>query len=128
MVVDTSAIIAILQAEPERDLFIAALFRASSARISPVTWFEASIVAESGGKSALLALDDLLSDAKIAIVPTDFSQTRMAFEAWRRFGKGRHPARLNLGDCFAYALAIGLDEPLLFKGNDFRLTDVSPAL
>jgi ribonuclease VapC len=97
--------------------------------VSAATYLEASMVMEAysgihGGRD----IDDLIEDVGIRIVPVDQAQARIAREAFRRFGKGRHRAMLNFGDCFVYALAKALDAPLLFKGNDFVLTDVKHAL
>jgi ribonuclease VapC len=128
MVVDTSAIVAILNAEADRDIFIRALFRAPVLRLSPINWYEASVVAERGAKAARAVFEEMLADAKIEIVPVESAHMHLAFDAWRQYGKGRHRARLNLGDCFAYALAKSCGEPLLFKGDDFRHTDVVSAL
>jgi ribonuclease VapC len=127
MVVDASAIIAILHAEPERPLFLRALLRAPALRMTPVNWLEAAMVIDSRS-TGRAEFEALIARSGITIVPVDVSLMRAAYEAWRTFGKGRHPARLNLGDCFAYALSKETGEPLLFKGDDFRKTDITPAL
>jgi ribonuclease VapC len=124
MIVDTSALIAILRREPDSDALAERLLGADEVRMSSGTLLEARIVAERDGGDAELA--ELLDLAGIEIVPPDARQIDLAFEGFRRFGRGRHPAGLNFGDLFAYALARALDEPLLFKGEDFGKTDVTP--
>ncbi len=116
MIVDTSAIMAILRKEPEASAFGAALV-------------ELCMVAESRAGAAVRAeVEALMANAGIEVTPFAAEQAALAREGWRRFGKGRHPAGLNLGDCFAYALAQERGEPLLFKGEDFARTDVRRAL
>jgi len=110
MVIDTSALVAILRNEPERRRFNEAIEIADVRRISAATFVEVSIVLEAAG---------------LAVVPVNLEQAELARRAWRRFGKGRHAAGLNYGDCFPYALAISLDDCLLYKGADFAATDVS---
>lgn len=122
MIVDTSALIAILRREPDADHLIDLLLSAPEPRMSVGTLLEARIVAERDG--GLAELEELIGAAGIEIVPPDLRQADLAFQGFRRFGKGRHPAALNFGDLFAYALAQALDEPLLFKGSDFPQTDV----
>jgi ribonuclease VapC len=124
MIVDTSALIAILRREPDSDALAERLLGADEVRMSSGTLLEARIVAERDGGDAELA--ELLDLAGVEIVPPDARQIDLAFEGFRRFGRGRHPAALNFGDLFAYALARALDEPLLFKGEDFGKTDVTP--
>lgn len=125
MIVDTSALIAILLAEPEAVAFSQALERATVCRCSAVSFLEASIVIESRyGPNGLLRLDLLVAEAAIEIAPFTIADARSARRAYRRFGKGIHPAGLDFGDCVAYALAIDTGDPLLFKGNDFSQTDV----
>jgi ribonuclease VapC len=124
MIVDTSALIAILRREEDSDALAERLLGADEVRMSSGTLLEARIVAEREGGEAELA--ELLDLAGIEIVPPDARQIDLAFEGFRRFGRGRHPAALNFGDLFAYALARALDEPLLFKGEDFGKTDVTP--
>ena len=127
MIVDTSAIIAILQNEPETVALGKALTTAAVCRISPVNYVEAAIIADNNTNPALRRkLDDLLRDVPISMETVTPKQAEIARQAYRDFGKGRHKARLNLGDCFAYALAKDRGEPLLFKGDDFRHTDVEP--
>jgi ribonuclease VapC len=129
MVIDTSALLAILQDEPERRRYNEAIEMAEARRVSAATFVECSIVIESRfGAEGLRDLDRLLERAEIEIVPVDVQQARVAREAFARYGKGRHAAGLNFGDCFPYALATALGEPLLFKGEDFPLTDVVPAV
>ena len=129
MVVDTSVLLAILQNEPERRSFNEAIERADARRISAATFVEVSIVMEARhGAAGQRDLDLFLERAEIEIVGVDIEQAREARRAFARFGKGRHPAGLNFGDCFAYALAATLGEPLLFKGEDFSKTDVVPSL
>lgn len=127
MVLDTSALLAILQDEPERRRFNEAIEMADSRRISAATFVEASIVIDSRyGAEGLQALDRFIERAAIEVVPVDVEQARAAREAFMRFGKGRYAAGLNFGDCFPYALSRVLAEPLLFKGDDFGRTDVMP--
>jgi ribonuclease VapC len=129
MVIDTSALLAILQDEPERRKFNEAIEMADSRRMSAATFVESSMVVESRfGAEGVRDLDRLIERAEVEIVPVDVQQARTAREAFARFGKGRHAAGLNFGDCFSYALARVLGEPLLFKGEDFGRTDVVPAL
>jgi ribonuclease VapC len=128
MVVDASALLAILKGEREEKLFTGILASSSLNRISPVNWFETSVQAEKAGREDWLAFEGIVVRARIIITPIEEEQARLAQQAWRRFGKGRHPARLNLGDCFAYALAKMTGEPLLFKGADFARTDVLAAV
>jgi len=124
MVIDTSALLAILQGEPERRSFIEAIEFADSVRLSAATLVETSIVIESRyGSEGLRDLDRFLSRASIELIPVDQEQAQLARSAFSRFGKGRHRAGLNYGDCFSYAAAIGLGEPLLCKGDDFIYTD-----
>jgi ribonuclease VapC len=128
MIVDTSAVIAILRDEPDASDLAAAIEAAEIRRISAATYVEAAIVTDSN-RSPLLSssLDSFLRRSLIDIEPVTLEQARIAREAYRDFGKGRHRAGLNFGDCFAYALAKEKGEPLLFKGDDFRRTDVEAA-
>jgi len=128
MVLDTSALVAVLYGEPERDLFIALLSDAEDPLISAATLVEASIVVEvKTGAHGVADLDELLAAAAVRCVAVDSAQAHVARDAFARFGKGRAPAGLNFGDGFAYALATVTDRPLLFKGADFARTDVTPA-
>ena len=125
MVIDTSAILAILQNEPEQDAFIEAIESADIRLVSAASFFEASIVILTRyGMDGILDLDLFLAKARIEISSVDSDQANIARRAFREFGRGRHPAELNFGDCFSYALAKSLDLPLLFKGNDFSKTDI----
>ncbi|MBV9570531.1 MAG: type II toxin-antitoxin system VapC family toxin [Alphaproteobacteria bacterium] len=128
MVVDASALLAILFTEPERRAFSLALNHASSALLSPVNWYEAVVNAESHGTPEVKALESLIQRIGIQIIPVDEVQMKLAHAAWRKYGKGRHKARLNMGDCFAYALAKHTGESLLYKGKDFVHTDIRSAL
>lgn len=126
MVIDTSALIAILSDEPERRPFIETIEAADVKLMSVATFVEASIVVEARyGAEGLRLFDLFVERAGIDLVDVDEEQAREARGAYSRFGKGRHPAGLNFGDCFAYALAIGSGEPLLFTGQDFSQTDVA---
>lgn len=126
MIVDTSVLVAILRDEPEAAAFVEAIRGAQSRRISAATYVELGIVIDGkGDPGASLLLDELLTGLEIAIEPVTVSQARIAREANRRFGRGSGGgAHLNFGDCFAYALARELGEPLLFKGDDFGKTDI----
>ena len=127
MVVDTSALLAILQDEPERSSFNEAIEAADSRAMSVATFVEVSIVVESRhGAEGLTYLDLFAQRAGIELVPVDLEQGNVARRAFSRFGKGRHPAGLNYGDCFSYALATVRGELLLYKGDDFPRTDVRP--
>ncbi|GAA1514985.1 type II toxin-antitoxin system VapC family toxin [Nocardioides humi] len=129
MIVDTSALIAILVNEPERELFNNMLGNHPS-RMSAANWFEAAMVAEGrGGRRATVDLDRLVDIFGITIEPVTVEQATAARIAFRRYGKGSgSPARLNFGDCFAYALSATSGEPLLFKGDDFTHTDILRAV
>lgn len=128
MIVDTSALIAILLNEPDSEMLSAAIASAPTRIISAVSALEASIVIESKkGEAGLALLDELLSLARFKIVAFNDAQHRIARVAYRRYSKGRHPASLNFGDCCAYALAKARNDTLLFKGNDFNQTDITPA-
>ena len=127
MVIDTSALMAILRLEPERSVFLDAIEASESRTMSTATFVEASIVAEkSRGAEGLREMDLFLKTAGIDLVAVDSEQAHVARRAFSRFGKGRHRAGLNYGDCFSYALAVTAGEPLLFKGDDFGHTDVEP--
>ena len=127
MILDTSALLAILYDEPERPAFNDAVATEDKA-LSAANFVETSMVLEPRyGEDAVHDLDLYIAKAGIAIAPVDVEQAEIAREAFRRYGKGRHPAGLNFGDCFAYALAHVRGEPLLFKGDDFAQTDVEAA-
>lgn len=126
VVVDTSAVLALLQGEAEADRILAALADAEIRRISAATVVEAGIVLQARyGDHGERELDLFLQRADVEIIPSSEEHATVARQAYRRFGKGRHPAALNFGDCFAYALAVILDHPLLFVGTDFSATDVA---
>ena len=128
MIIDTSTILSILFREPDAERFASAITAASSRRISAATLLETTIVLESrSGSAAARDLDAFLQQAQIELEPVTSEHAQTARQAWRTFGKGNHPAGLNFGDCFAYALAKATREPLLFKGRDFELTDIPPA-
>jgi ribonuclease VapC len=130
VIVDTSALIAVVTEEPERDVMLAAVRSALRVRISAGTYLEAGVVVDARRSPVLTRrLDDFIGALGIEIVPVTSAQAALGRSAYRDFGKGSgHPARLNLGDCFAYALARETGEPLLFKGDDFVHTDIVPAL
>ena len=128
MIVDTSAVLAVLFDEPDAERYVRALAGASRCRMSAVSFLEAAIVLESrAGAAAGPNLDLLLERAPIELEPVTLEHAQAARRAWRRFGRGNHRAALNFGDCFAYALAEATREPLLFKGQDFALTDIDTA-
>jgi ribonuclease VapC len=130
MIVDSSALLAILRAEPEMLACAQAIEDAARRRISAANFLETAIVID-GGRDPVASrrFDDLLRTANLTIEPVTEAQARIAREAYRDFGKGSgHPAQLNFGDCFAYALAKVTGEPLLFKGNDFSQTDIAAAI
>jgi ribonuclease VapC len=126
VIIDTSALIALLREEPERDALARLLADAPVRRMSAATYVELAAVVDGRGDAVLSgALDAWIEAWRITIEPLTETQAQIAREAYRRFGRGSgHPARLNLGDCFSYALARDLREPLLFKGEDFALTDI----
>lgn len=128
MVIDTSALIALLQEEEEAPRFRRLIAGASVCLVSAATQFEASMLALSRrGERGITELQATFTAASAEIVPVTADHARGALEAFRRFGKGRHPAALNFGDCFSYALAHATGEPLLFKGRDFAQTDIKAA-
>lgn len=128
MVLDTSALVAILRDEPERAELVRLLAASEDPLISAATLLEASIVLHSkAGEDGVADLDQLLQAAGVRCVAVDAAQALAARTAWARYGKGRAPAALNYGDCSSYALATTLDRPLLFKGEDFSQTDVRRA-
>jgi ribonuclease VapC len=130
MIVDTSSLVAILRAEPDAADHAEAIEAAPVRRMSAATFVEAgAVVGRDPDPIVRRQLDALIEAASIAIEPFTEAQARVARDAYRDFGKGSgHAAGLNLGDCFAYALAKTAGEPLLFKGDDFSATDVRPAL
>lgn len=128
MIVDSSALLAILFREPDAPRYERAIASARRCRMSVAGALETTMVLESrGGVSAGRALERYLEETGIRLEPVTVEHLEAAREAWRRFGKGNHPAGLNFGDCFAYALAEVSREPLLFKGEDFSRTDVAVA-
>lgn len=128
MIIDTSALVAILLAESDATHFERAIARAWPRRMSAVALLETTMVVEArSGPSAAQDIDLFLHEAEIELAPVTPEHVEAARHAWRRFGKGNHPAALNFGDCFAYALAETTGEPLLFKGEDFTRTDVAQA-
>jgi len=128
MILDSSAIVAVLRAEPEAPTFASAIESSPRRRVSAVSYVEAAVVIDSSRDAiASRRFDDFFRLSRIEVESVTLHQAEIARQAYRDFGKGRHPAGLNFGDCFAYALAKEMDEPLLFKGDDFRHTDVEPA-
>lgn len=128
MILDTSALVAVLFEEPEAEAFARLIWKADVCRISVMTHLELSIVLERQARpEAARQAEAFLRAASIVIEPVTLQQGVLARQAYYDFGRGRHRARLNLGDCFPYALAKALDEPLLFKGDDFARTDVRAA-
>lgn len=129
MILDTSALVAVLYREPEADLYIQAIHDADRCLISAANFLELSIVLEGqAGAEALRQCDMFFRRAGIIVEPFTVDQAYIAQQAFHDFGKGRHSAGLNFGDCFAYALAKFTGEPLLFKGEDFQKTDIVSAL
>jgi ribonuclease VapC len=129
MIVDTSAIMAILRGEPERDQFTRAVGAQRPTRISAASYFEAGIQIDKKEDPVRgHLLDSFIVRSRMEIVPVSVEQAKTARQAYRDYGKGSgHRAQLNFGDCFSYALAKELDEPLLFKGDDFVHTDIRDA-
>lgn len=129
MIVDSSALVAIARREPEAPAFSAAI-AAASAFMSAGTWLETAIVVDNAVDPAnRRRFDDVMRILDIQVMPVTVEQARLARQAYRDFGRGSgHPAGLNFGDCFAYALAADTGQPLLFKGDDFGHTDVIPVL
>jgi len=128
MILDTSAVLAMLLGEPEAERFASAVNAADRPAISAASLLEAAVVADNRSSVASAEFEGLIARLDLEIVPVTAEQARLARLAHARFGRGRHPAGLNLGDCFAYALAAERGEPLLFKGEDFARTDVKAAL
>lgn len=128
MILDSSAVVAVLRDEPEAFVMAKAMSLAEVCAISAVSYLEAAIVIDNGRDPiASRRFDDFFREASIVIEPATVNQAKIARDAYRDFGKGRHRAGLNFGDCFAYALAKEKGESLLFKGDDFCHTDVEPA-
>ncbi len=129
MIIDSSAILAIVLLEPDEPKMLSAVMAATAIRMSAANWLETSIIVDSRQNRKVAAkFDAIITDLNIEIAAVSKEQAVIARDAYRRFGRGRHPAKLHYGDCFAYALALTTGEPLLFKGNDFSQTDVEPAL
>jgi ribonuclease VapC len=129
VILDTSAVMAWVLNEPERDRYAVLLSRAHALRLSAGSWLELQAVDTRGyGNAFAGVIAEFMADFAVEIVPVSVAQAELAREAYKRYGTGtRHPARLNFGDCFAYALSKASGEPLLFKGDDFAQTDVVPA-
>ena len=127
MVVDPSALAAILLQEDDAAIFAEAIAEAEPAVMSAVSYVELTIVALSRGLRGRAELEATLADAAIEIIGVTVDQARLAADAYERYGRGRHAAALNFGDCFSYALAAITGEPLLYKGNDFSQTDIEAA-
>jgi ribonuclease VapC len=129
VILDSSAILAIVLSEPDRLRYLDAMLQGVPRRMSVANWLEATMVVDRRGSALSISrFEDFLRDAEIELIAVSVSQANIARHAWRVFGRGVHPARLNYGDCFAYALAKETREPLLFKGDDFAQTDIEPAL
>jgi len=130
MIIDSSAVLAILFAEDDAPDFAHAIETAEARRMSAANWLETAIRVDMGGSQiASNAFDDLMRESAVAVEAVTTTQVQLARRAYRAYGKGTgHPAQLNFGDCFAYALAKETGEPLLFKGGDFARTDIKAAL
>jgi ribonuclease VapC len=129
IVVDTSALFAILINEPEASVFMRVISDDDAPKISALTLFEAMILCHARGRDPLLSdLKQLLTAGNVQTVPFDQNAAEAAHQGYLHYGKGYHPARLNLADCAAYSLAIKLGCPLLFKGDDFKQTGITPAV
>jgi ribonuclease VapC len=127
MIVDTSALLAVLLGEHDDQVIARTIADAPTRTMSAASYVELTMVALSRRGTTRAEIDRRLDDWRIAVAPVTVGQARLAADAFGRFGKGRHPAALNLGDCFAYALARERNEPLLFKGDGFARTDVAIA-
>ncbi|HYM75902.1 MAG TPA: type II toxin-antitoxin system VapC family toxin [Candidatus Dormibacteraeota bacterium] len=128
MILDSSAVVAVMRQEPEASHFTRAIELSQPCRISAVSYVEASIIVDrSDDPIALRRFEEFFRVSRIIVESVTARQAEIARQAYRDFGKGRHKAGLNLGDCFAYALAKEMDEPLLFKGKDFKHTDIEAA-
>jgi ribonuclease VapC len=129
MVIDSSALVALLLAEPETEAFVSAIAAASDRLLSTASYLETAIVMTARlGPQGQEKLDSLLAGLSIVLVPFTSEQARLAVTAFRRYGRGRHPAGLNYGDCFTYALTKLTGDRVLFKGNDFSHTDLAAAV
>jgi len=129
MIVDSSALLAVILEEDDEPRLAAAMIDAPALRMSAANWVETAIAVDSHrSPAAKIRFDDLIDALRLEIMPVTVEDAHWARAAHTAYGRGHHPARLNYGDCFAYALAKRHGEPLLFKGDDFLLTDVEPAL
>jgi ribonuclease VapC len=129
MVVDTSALVAIFLLEPEAERFAHAILEAPKAAISAANLLEAGIILDARiGRQDSSELDEFVANVGLEVEPVTADQVRVARLAYRTYGRGNHPAGLNFGDCFAYALAKATGLPLLFKGSDFAQTDITPGI
>jgi len=128
MVIDSSALLAIVFEEPDASIYLSAILNSDNCLVSAVSLVETSMVSlRLRSPDPIALLDDLINRSEIIVAPVDHEQALLAREAFRRFGKGRHKAGLNFGDCFSYALAKQTGEPLLYKGHDFSQTDILSA-
>ena len=128
LVVDTSALMALLLQEAEAEALLDRAARSESVLLSAATRLELTLVAEGSRFNSTSAdLEALLSNLRVQVMPFNTDHMRWALHGWRHYGKGRHKAALNMGDCFSYGLAMAMDAPLLFKGEDFQFTDVKVA-
>ncbi len=129
MIVDSSAVVSVVLDEPNGEVLALTVSQAQRPRMSAANWLEAAMVIDSRGGSLLARrFDEVIEGLGLEVVPVTLEQAQLARRAHQEYGRGNHPAKLNYGDCFAYALAKVTGEPLLFKGNDFSQTDIPPAL
>jgi ribonuclease VapC len=129
VIVDSSALLMVVFGEPDVEIYLRVLSGAPTCKMSAATFVEAMIVAESRGSDrAVRQAEQVIRQRRITIVPVTVEHAFLAVRGFSMYGKGRHAAGLNFGDCFSYALAKAMDEPLLFKGDDFRKTDLTPAI
>jgi len=129
VIVDSSALLAVIFGEPDFEVFVETLTETEACKISAANFVEVMMVSERrGSDKAVRQTERLIRDGNIAIVPVTAEHAFLAVRGFSTYGKGRHAAGLNFGDCFSYALAKAMDEPLLFKGDDFRKTDITPAI
>jgi ribonuclease VapC len=125
MILDTSALAALVFQEPEAERIARAIASATARRMSCVNWLETMVVVQARrGPEQVVETMALLADMQVEMLPFDERHMRLAQTAWQRFGKGRHPARLNILDCCAYAASMSVGEPLLYVGDDFARTDI----
>lgn len=128
MIVDSSAIVAVARTEPSAIAILRALASQEAVRMAASVWFETTMVVSAKGLATRAQLASLAADARLEIVPFTDEHAAVALEAFERYGRGRHPARLNFGDCMSYATAKIAGEPLLYVGNDFARTDIESVL